>query len=333
MQYALRILLLVVAATSVSFSIAIAQEGEKTKRVGIIVWSSPAARGHLEQALLDELRSEGYVEGKNLVFERRYIPKGGIEEVRKAANELASLRLDAVVSTCSPSTAAMRQATLNSGTPVVMAVVADPVGQELVASLSRPGGNVTGLSSQGEDVLEKMLDYLSAVVPKSARVAVLFNTTNPVHPRLWRKLEMAGKARDVELVRVDVAGREDLAGAIDRIARERLGALLVLPDDNMTYNSRKQLVELVAQQRLPAIFGAREFVVEGGLMSYGENMASSYRRAAVYLDKILKGVKPASLPVEQPTRFELVINLKAAAALGVTIPLALRVSAIDVINE
>src|SRR5262249_23283005 len=155
---------------------------------------------------------------------------------------------------------------------------------------------------------------------------------NSVHPRLWRKLEQVGKARGIELVRMDVTGSRDLAPAFDRIAPERIGALLVLPDDNMTFNSRKPIVALVDKQRIPAIFWAREFVVDGGLMSYGENMESSYRHAAAYLGKVMNGAKPATMPVQQPTRFELVINLKTAQSLGITVPQSLLLSAADVIG-
>src|SRR4029450_12087629 len=197
------------------------------------------------------------VEGKNLVVERRYVDAGGVEEVRAAANELAALKPDAIVSTCSPSTAAAKQATANSGIPGVMAFVPDPVGQGFIASYKAPGGNITGLSSQAEDTLPKMLQYLADVVPAGRRMAVLYNTNNPVHPLLWLQLEQAAKERGTTLVRFDVSGRAGLATAFDAIGRERAGALIVLPDDNMTYNARVQLIELVQKARTPAGFGAR----------------------------------------------------------------------------
>ena len=332
MQHVIQFFMLFVAAWSMSVPDVLAEVPAKTKHVGYLVWSSYGARGNLEQSLLDGMRDEGYVEGKNLVVERRYVDGGTFDQVRTAARELAALYPDAIVSTCSPSTAAAKEATSNSGVPVVMAFVSDPVGQGLIASYKQPGGNITGLSSQAEDTLPKMLQYLSEVVPAGTRVGVLYHTRNPVHPRLWERLDQAGKERGTNLVRVDVSGKADLAAAFDTISRERLGGLLVLPDDNMTYNARIQLVALVQGQRIPAIFGAREFVEIGGLMSYGPNMASSYRRTAVYVEKVFTGSKPANLPVEQPTHFELVVNLVAAKTLGVTIPPNLLLQAEDVVR-
>jgi len=332
MRRAFQLLALFAAIISMPVSDTLAQAADKTKRVGYLVWSSYEARGHLEQALLDGMRNEGYVEGKNLIVERRYVDVGSIEQVRAAASELAALKPDAIVSTCSDSTAAAKQATSSSGIPVVMAFVSDPVGQRLVESYSHPGGNITGLSSQAEDTLPKMLQYLSEVVPLGTRMAVLYHTGNPVHPLLWQRLDQAAKERGAKLVRIDVSGRKDFGTAFDTIGRERLGALLVLPDDNMTYNLRVQLIELVQKQRIPVIFGAREFVDIGGLMSYGPSLASNYRHTAAYVDKVLTGAKPADLPVQRPTEFELVINLKTARALGLSVPQSLLLSANEVIQ-
>ena len=331
MPYCIQLLILFAAAISMLVPGVLAQVPAKTKHVGYLVWSSYGPRGNLEQSLLDGMRDEGYVEGKNLVIERRYVD-GGIDQVRVAARELAALNPDAIVSTCSDSTAAAKEATAPSGIPVVMAFVSDPVGQGLIASYQRPGGNITGLSSQAEDTLPKMLQYLSEVVPAGTRVAVLYHTSNPVHPRLWQRLNQAGKEREPNLVRIDISGKADFAAAFDTIGRERLGGLLVLPDDNMTYNARVQLIELVKKQRIPTIFGAREFVDIGGLMSYGPDLASSYRHTAAYVDKVLTGTKPANLPVEQPTHFEFVVNLAAAKALGVTIPQNMLLLADDVVR-
>jgi putative ABC transport system substrate-binding protein len=299
--------------------------------VGYVVYGPSAPRGHLLQAFLAGMREHGYVEGKNLIVETSFA-EGSSERLREGASALATLKLDVIVTTCSPSTRAVMQATSGSGTPVVMAVVTDPVGQGLVASLARPGGNITGRSSQVEDTLPKMLDLFSAVLPKGSRVAVLHNTNNPVHPLLWERALQAGNALDMKLVRIDVAGAKDFAAAFDTITREHLGALVALPDDGMMMNSRARLVELAAKHRIPAFYGVREFVDVGGLMSYGENYALDYRGTAAYVGKILAGAKPASLPVEQPTRFEFVVNLGAAKALGLTIPQSLLVRADDVIE-
>ena len=304
---------------------------EPTKRVGYIVYGSSAARDHLLQAFLAGMREQGYVEGRNLIIERRFA-EGSADRLREGASALAALELDAIISTCSPSTSAVKQATAGSGTPVVMAVVSDPVGQGLVASLARPGGNITGRSSQGEDTLPKMFDLFSAVLPKDATIGVLYNVDNPAHPLLWERAQTAGRALDLKLVRIDVAGSKDFAAAFDTLAQQHLAALLVLPDDNMTMNARARLVELAARQRMPAFYGPREFVDQGGLMSYGENYASGYRGAAVYVGKVLAGAKPAALPVEQPTRFEFVVNLGAAKALGLTMPPSLLLRADDVVQ-
>ena len=320
-----------VVAASLAVAPAFAQAPEKTKRLGILVSGSAGPRSHLEQALLDGMRDRGYVEGRNLVVERRFA-NGIPERLHQGARELAALGLDAIVSTCSPSTNAAKQATATLGTPIVMANVSDPVGQGLIASLARPGGNITGRSSQADETLPKMLQLFSAVLPKSTRVAVLHNTRNPVHARMWRELLQVSVGLDVTLVRIDVAGPKDFPAAFDTIARERLGALLVLPDDNMTMNFRAQLVELVTARGLPTMYGPREFVVQGGLMSYGENYAVSYRRTAGYVEKVLAGAKPGNLPVEQPTQFELVVNLKTAKALGITVPQSLLVQADEVLQ-
>jgi putative tryptophan/tyrosine transport system substrate-binding protein len=332
MQHAIQFLFSFVALFSMSVPNVLAEMPAKTKHVGYLVWSSYGSRGNLEVSLLDGMREEGYVEGKNLVVDRRYIDGGTFDQVRAAARELAALNPDAIVSTCSPSTAAAKEATSTSGIPVVMAFVSDPLGQGLIASYKHPGGNITGTSNQAEDTLPKMLQYLSEVVPAGTRVAVLQNTNNPVHPRLWQQVEQAAKGLGTTLVRIDVSRSADFAAAFDTIGRERLGGLLVLPEDNMTYNTRVQLIGLVQRQRIPAIFGAREFVDIGGLMSYGANFASSYRHTAVYVDKVLTGAKPADLPVEQPTRFEFVVNLAAAKALGLTIPQDMLLRADDIIR-
>jgi putative ABC transport system substrate-binding protein len=304
---------------------------EKPKRIGFIVYGNEAPRTHLEQAFLDGMRERGYVEGRNLVLERRFAG-GDPDLLRKNAGELAALRLDAIVATCSPSTNAVKQATGATGTPIVMANVSDPVGQGLIASLARPGGSITGRSSQAEETLPKMLELFSAVLPKSSRVAVMHNTRNPVHPALWRELLKVSSGLDMTFVRVNVAGSKDYPETFDRIANEHLGALLVLPDDNMTMNSRARLVELATRHRVPTMFGVREFVEEGGLMSYGENYAKSYRKTAGYVDKVLTGSKPATLPVELPTQFEFVVNLRTANALGIAVPQSLLVRADEILR-
>lgn len=305
------------------------QSKDKTAHIGILVTGSIAQRGHLEQALLEGLREQGYVEGKNLVIERRYAD-GRRERTPEFARELAAMKLDAVVTTCTPSTRAARQAT--ASTPIIMAAVADPVGQRLIASLARPGGNITGLSSQAEDILPKMMELFSVVLPKPATVAVFVQGRSDVHPRMWRQLVPIAQALELKLVKIDVANLADLPAAFDMALREKANALFVLPDEPMFTNGRASIVELAARHRLPAFYGAREFVDAGGLMSYGENLRAAYRKAASYINKLARGAKPADLPVEQPTKFELVVNLKTAKTLGLTIPQSMLLRADQVIQ-
>ena len=305
------------------------QSKDKTARIGILVTGSFAQRGHLEQALLEGLREQGYTEGKNLVIERRYAD-GHRGRTPEFARELAAMKLDAVVTTCTPSTRAARQAT--ASTPIIMAAVADPVGQRLIASLARPGANITGLSSQAEDILPKMMELFSDILPRAATVAVFLQGGSDVHPRMWQQLAPIARALDLKLVKIDVANLADVPAAFDMTLREKANALFVLPDEPMFTNGRQSIVELAARHRLPAFYGAREFVDAGGLMSYGENLRTAYRKAASYVKSLARGAKAGDLPVEQPTKFEFVINLKTAKALGITIPQSLLVRADHVIQ-
>lgn len=305
------------------------QSKDKTVHIGILVGGSIAQRGHLEQALLEGLRDRGFVEGRNLVIERRYAD-GRNERVPELARELAKMKLDAVVTTCTPSTRAARQA--SASTPIVMAAVADPVGQRLIASLARPGANITGLSSQAEDILPKMMQLFSGVLPNPATVAVFAQERSDVHPRMWQQLDPIAQALKLKLVKIEVAYAADLSVAFDSALREKANALFVLPDEPMFLSRRTRIVELAANHRLPAFYGAREFVDDGGLMSYGENLRAAYRNAASYVNNLARGAKPADLPVEQPTKFEFVVNLKSAKTLGITIPQSLLVQADHVIQ-
>ena len=331
MRNVMRLFMQLFLLAAVSVSMVVAQESGQPKRIGYVVYGASEQRGHLEQAFLDGMRDQGYVEGKNLVVERIYAESDS-GRLRKGAGALAAMKLDAIVTTCSPSTKATKEATATSGTPVLMAAVADPIGQGLVTSLSHPGGNISGRASQGEEVLPKMLELLTAASPNARRVAVLYNSSNPVHPHLWSALQNIGRTRSVELVRIDVGGPADLPAAFERMARERFRALLVLSDDPMTFTRRAQVAALAQKNRIPAMYGVSEFVEQGGLISYGENYASSYRSTASHVIKVLSGARPADLPVEQPTKFELVINLKAAKALGITIPQSVLLRADRVIE-
>ena len=305
------------------------QSKSETAHIGILVGGSISQRGHLEQALLEGLRDQGYVEGKNLVIERRYAD-GRNERVPEYARELAAMKLDAVVTTCTPTTRAARQA--SASTPIVMAAVADPVGQRLITSLARPGANITGLSSQAEDILLLMLEMFSGVLLKPATVAVFAQERSDVHPRMWLQLAPIAQTLKLRLVKIEVAYAADLSEAFDMVLREKATAVFVLPDEPMFLTRRARIVELAANHRLPAFYGAREFVDDGGLMSYGENLSAAYRKAASYVNSLARGAKAGDLPVEQPTRFELVINQKTAKALGITIPQSLLARADHVIQ-
>jgi putative tryptophan/tyrosine transport system substrate-binding protein len=309
----------------------LAQSPEKTVHIGIMVGGSLAQRGHLEKALLQGLREQGYVEGKNLVLERRYAD-GRVERTPEFARELAAMKLDAVVTTCTPTTRAAQQAL--GSTPIVMAAVADPVGQHLIASLARPGANTTGLSSQAEDIMPKMLELFASVLPRPTTVAVLTDAMSDVHPRMWQALLPVAQALNIKLLKMDVGRPIEVAlpAAFETAVREKASAIFVLPDEPQFLTRRAEIVALAAKYRLPAFYGAREAVDEGGLMSYGESLRTAYLNAASYITKVAHGANPGDMPVGQPTKFELVINLKTAKALGLTIPQSLLRRADEVIQ-
>lgn len=315
-------------------AIVLAQAAGKTVRIGVLFGDAPLK--HEEQALLEGLREQGLVEGRNLVIERRYA-EGRLQLVPGYASELATLQLDAIISTCTPTTRIAQQAlgTTLTSTPIIMAAVADPVGQKLIASLAKPGANVTGLSSQAEDIMPKMLELFASVLPQPAKVAVLMDLSSGVHPRMWRALGKVAQKLDIRLVKVE-AGRKPgdpaLPAAFDAAARQQADGVFVLPDEPFFMMSRAQIVALAARHRLPAFYGVREFVDEGGLMSYGESLRTAYRGLAPYIAKVAAGASPADMPVSQPTQFELVINLRTAKTLGLKLPQSLLVSANDVIQ-
>jgi putative ABC transport system substrate-binding protein len=312
----------------------LAQSAPKKVRIGILFGDAPLPQE--EAALAEGLRELGFVEGRNLVIERRYA-EGKVQLVPGYARELASMNLDAVISTCTPTTRVARQAfgSAPGATPIVMAAVADPVGQQLIASLARPGANVTGLASQAEDLMPKMLDLFAAVLPRPATVAVLIDSGSAVHPRMWKALGPIAQRLNVQLVQVE-AGRKPtdptLAAAFDAGVRQRASGMLVLPDEPFFVARRAEIVALATQHRLPAFYGLREYVDEGGLMSYGESMRSAFRSLAPYIGKLAAGANPAEMPVSQPTQFELVLNLKTAKALGVALPQTILLSADEVIR-
>lgn len=322
--------LIVVLGAGALISAPFAWAADKPIHIGILSSGTLALRGGLEHELLEGLRERGYVEGKNLIIERRYTGTMMSVKAPEYARELAGMKLDAIVTTCSPSTRTMKDAT--TSTPIVMAAVSDPVGQNIIASLAKPGQNITGLSSQAGELLPKRLELLAAVIPKSATIAVMANGNNPVHALNWPTLEGAARQLKMKLIKIEVRNADGIAAGMETAARAHAGALLLMPDDPMFYNNRARIVELAAKYRLPDSYWASDYVDAGGLMSYGENLRSSYRGTAMYVDKIAKGSNPATLPVAQPTRFELVVNQKTAKTLGITIPNSVIVRADRVIK-
>jgi putative ABC transport system substrate-binding protein len=268
------------------------------------------------------------LEGKNIVIEYRYT-EGQFERLPELAAELVRLKVDLLVVTGAPAAHAAKKTT--STIPIVMTNAADPVGTGLVASLAHPGGNVTGLSDFTAGVVAKRLELLKEVVPKVSHVAVLLNPANPTNPLQLKLTQTAAPRLGVTLLSLEAKGPEDIDRAFTAMRKERAGALLVMGDP-MLGTHRRRIVELAAKSRLPAIYASRPQVDAGGLISYGTNFADLYRRAATYVDKILKGTKPADLPVEQPMRFELVINLKTAKTLGLPIPPSVLLRADHVIQ-
>ncbi len=306
-----------------------AQQAGKVHRIGYLSGSSSTAQRDLIEAFRQGLRELGWVEGQNIVIDYRFA-EGRFDRLPDLAAELVRLKVDLIVAGPTPPAVAAKNAT--AMIPIVMINVGDPVGTGLIASLARPGGNVTGLTfSVGMEVVGKPLELLKETVPKVRRVAILSNPANPAHALAIREVKVAARSLGVELQLLEARGPEEFDGAFAAMAKERVGALLVLAD-SVVFLHRTRLAELAAKSRLPAAYGFRENVEAGGLMSYGIDMRDNARRAATYVDKILKGAKPADLAVEQPTKFELVINLKTAKALGLTIPQSLLLRADEVIE-
>ena len=293
------------------------QQAGKMYRIGVILTSAPNESGHLIKALEEGLRELGYVDERNIVFERRFA-EGRQERLPLLAAELVRLKVDVLVTGSNVVIAAVKQVTATI--PVVMAVSRDPVGAGFIASLARPGGNITGLANDpAPEIIGKNLELLKEVAPRVSRVAFLWNPVPPGAETTKNAVESAARKLGLTFQSVEVRGRNEFEGAFAAMVRERANGVVVAQDP-VILGPRSQVVLLAARSRLPAVYGLREFAEAGGLMSYGPNVADQFRRAAIYVDKILKGAKPTDLPVEQPTKFELVINMKTAKALGLTIP-------------
>jgi putative ABC transport system substrate-binding protein len=321
---------LIAAATAVLATplASLAQQKGKIWRIGVLETISPALNAANFDAFRQGLRELGYVEGQNVVIEYRSAD-GRQERFPDLATELVRLKVDLIVTRGAPASLAAKNAT--GSIPVVISATADPVGSGIVASLARPGGNVTGLSAYNVELYAKRVELLRELVPSLARIAGLFNMSNPVVPSQWKEVERGARSLGVQVQLLDVRNPEDLGRAFDAATRQRADALVVAVDA-LTQSNRQLIVDLAAKHRLPAIYGSDEFVYAGGLITYTVSFPHLYYRAATYVDKILKGAKPGDLPVEQPTKFELVINMKTAKALGITIPQSILVRADRVIE-
>ena len=297
-------------------AIAEAQQPTKVPRIGYLSGSGLSVLAARIEAFRQGLRELGYVEGKNIIIEWRSAEEK-FDRLPKLAAELVRLKVDVIVSPGPGVTRPLKEAT--STIPIMMASDTDPVGSGFVASLARPGGNITGLSTLSPELSGKRLELLKEIVPKLSRVAVLATSTNASTAQELRETELAAGALAVKLQYLDVRGPKDIEAAFRAASKERADAVLVLGGPVLA-SQRTQIVDLVVKSRLPAIYQSGVIVAAGGLMSYGVNQTDLARRAATYVDKILKGAKPADLPVEQPIKFEFIINLKAAKQIGLTIP-------------
>lgn len=297
-------------------TVAEAQQPKKVPRIGYLGTASPATASHHAQAFVQGLRDLGYVEGQNIVIEYRWA-EGKLDRVPILVAELVNTKVDVIISSATPAIRSAKEQT--STIPIVMAGVTDPVGVGLVASLAHPGGNVTGLTHLSQDLSGKRLELLKEIVPRLARVAVFWNPNQPGQPAVFKETQAAAQALKVTLLSKEVRNREELEQALPGVGKERPHALFELPDP-VTFINRQLITDVAAQHKLPAMYSFREYVDAGGLISYGTSFADLFRRAATYVDKILKGTKPADLPVEQPMKFEFVINLKTAKQIGVAIP-------------
>ena len=304
-----------------------AQQAGKVYRIGFL-WESPAAYGAGIEAFRRALRDLGWVEGRNIAIEYRWA-EGKPERAREMAEELVRLKVDIIVAPTSIYVEAAKGAT--STIPIIFTSHADPVGTGHVTSLARPGGQITGLATMLPEITAKGLELLKEAVPSLARVAVIWDPATPAHKPGLNAVEAAGQALDLRLQTLAVRSVAEFDTAFSTMAREGADGVLVLTTPLYTAGERR-LAELAITHKLPSVFGARQFVVAGGLLSFGPDRADVFRRGATYVDKILKGAKPADLPVEQPTKFELVVNLKTARVLGLTIPHSFLLRADEVIE-
>jgi putative tryptophan/tyrosine transport system substrate-binding protein len=302
-----------------------AQQGEKVYKIGVL---SAGSQTPATPAVVEALRELGYVEGKNLIFEHRYA-EDRLDRLPQLAAELVSLKVDVIMTAGTLAPLAAKRAT--STIPIVMMAAGDPVGSGLVASLAQPGGNVTGMSLMAPDLSGKRLQLLKELLPEISRVAVLWNAANPYSALVFKETAGAAQTLGVEVQSLEIREPADIAGAFEAAMGQHPDALITV-EDPLTIDLRKKIAEYAADHRFPTISGLKMFADAGALMSYGADLADILRRSAGYVDKVLKGAKPSDLPVEQPSKFELVINVKTAKSLGLTIPPLILARADDVIE-
>jgi putative ABC transport system substrate-binding protein len=293
-----------------------AQEPRKVSRIGYLSGTSFAVNAARIEAFRLGLRELGYTEGKNLLIEWRYA-EGKLERLPALATELVRLKVDVIVASAPPPIRAAKQATATI--PIVMAYDDDPVGNGFVASLAHPGGNITGLATLAPELSGKQLELLRDIVPRLSRVAVLGNATRPGSPQSLREMNLSADAIGVQLQYLEIQAPTDIEAAFRAASKERADGVLVMQTP-LLITQRRRVADIAITMRLPTIYARPEYVEDGGLISYATSFNDLSRRSAIYVDRILKGAKPADLPVEQPTKFELVINLKAAKQIGLTIP-------------
>ena len=313
---AIKAVFLVLSFSLGSIHFAEAQQPTKTARIGFLAGTKPAAVAARVAAFQQGLREMGYLEGKNIVVEYRYA-EGNADRERELAAELVRLKVDVIVTTGPTVTRAVNEA--NSTIPIVMAQDGNPVASGFVASLARPGGNITGLSSLAPEISGKRLELLKEVLPKLSRVAVIGASIEPGNAQFLKEMEFAARSLKVNLQYLNVLTSNDIESAFRAAVKERADGVVML--GSQIFNTHRiRIVELAAKSRLPATYTRPEYVEDGGLMTYGPSINDLFRRAATYVDKIVKGANPADLSVEQPTKFELVINLKAAKQIGLSFP-------------
>jgi putative ABC transport system substrate-binding protein len=306
----------------------LAQQPGKVWRIGSLSSVSASSSSQNTDAFLNGMRELGYIEGKNLIVEWRFAD-GKLERLAGLAADLAQLKVDVIVAAASPAIGAAQRATATI--PIVMATTGDPIGSGFVTSLGRPGGNITGLSSMGGDIGPKLFELLHSAVPKLSRVAVLVTPTSTTYREISESIQAAAQKAGVRALVVEASSPQEVEGAFSVMSREHTDAVIVGASSFLS-QQRQQVANLALKYRIPSMFGNSATVEAGGLMSYGYKVTDNYQRAAMYVDKLLRGAKPSDLPVEQPLRLELVVNLRTAKAIGLTIPNSILLRADEVIQ-